>query len=183
MHLGSCLGSWLLHPNPATTLSSQDLSILLLGVACSSASHPIPHHAAAYQSHYLIIQVWVTFMWFMPQLTLLLKSSLLPLHTLLGPRSSHCDQNSCSHSIWGATLGRLIKSSFVTSHNTLVTLLTNFQPVPSHAVTSLRIPRFPELRFRTRTWMQKPPTLLALTSSSHQAISGSSGIMHQFSTE
>src|SRR5882724_9735478 len=63
----------------------------------------------------------------------------------------------------------------VTSHNTLVTLLTNFQPVPGHTVTSLRIPRFPELRFCTQTWMQKPPTLLTLTSSSRQAISRSSG--------
>jgi len=58
--------------------------------------------------------------------------------------------------------------------NTLVTLMKNFWLAPGHTVTSLHIPRFPELRFRTQTWMQKPPTLLALTSSSCQAISGSS---------
>ena len=62
----------------------------------------------------------------------------------------------------------------VMSHNTLVTLLTNFRPVPGHAVTSLCILRFPELRFCAQTWMQKPPTLLALTSLSRQAISRSS---------
>src|SRR5882724_8894848 len=44
--------------------------------------------------------------------------------------------------------------SAVTSHNTPVTLLTNFQLVPGHTVISIRIPRFPELRFRARTWKQ-----------------------------
>ena len=35
----------------------------------------------------------------------------------------------------------------VTSCNTPVTLLTNFQLVLGHTVTSIRIPRFPELMF------------------------------------
>ena len=46
----------------------------------------------------------------------------------------------------------------VMSHNTPVTLLTKFWLVPGHAVTSIRIPRFPELRFHTRTWMQSMDT-------------------------
>src|SRR5882724_10140987 len=41
----------------------------------------------------------------------------------------------------------------VMSHNTPVTLLTNFQIVPGHTVTSICIPRFPELMFCARTWM------------------------------
>src|SRR5882724_2465295 len=46
----------------------------------------------------------------------------------------------------------------VTSHNTPVTLLTNFQLVPGHTVTSIHILRFPELMFRARTWMQSMAT-------------------------
>ena len=49
-------------------------------------------------------------------------------------------------------------SVFVTSHNTPVTLLTNFQLVPDHAVTSIHIPRFLELMFHTQTWMQSIDT-------------------------
>ena len=41
----------------------------------------------------------------------------------------------------------------VMSYNTPVTLLTNFRLVPGHTVNSIRIPRFQELMFRTRTWM------------------------------
>ena len=50
------------------------------------------------------------------------------------------------------------EKDWVMSHNTPVTLLTNFQLVLDHTVTSIRIPRFPELRFRTRTWMQSIDT-------------------------
>jgi len=37
-------------------------------------------------------------------------------------------------------------------------LADKFWLVPGHAVTSIRIPRFPELRFHTRTWMQSMDT-------------------------
>ena len=42
----------------------------------------------------------------------------------------------------------------VMSYNTPVTLLTNFQLVPGHPVTSIHIPRFLALMFHARTWMQ-----------------------------
>jgi len=60
----------------------------------------------------------------------------------------------------------------VMSRNTLVTS-DKLPASSSHTVTSLHILRFPELRFHAQLGC-KAPTLLALTSSSHQAISGSS---------
>jgi len=82
MCLGSRLGSWLLCPIPASTLPSQNLSISLLGVAGSNVSHPTPHHAAAYRSHCLIIQVWVTHV--IRDTAHSSAEEFLPLHTLLG---------------------------------------------------------------------------------------------------
>ena len=62
----------------------------------------------------------------------------------------------------------------VTSRNTPVTMLTNFWLVPGHAVTSFVFQDSRNLGFALDL-DARPPTLLALTSSSHQAISGSSG--------
>ena len=46
------------------------------------------------------------------------------------------------------------RGNTVMSRNTPVTLLTNFQIVLGHTVTSICILRFLELMFHTRTWMQ-----------------------------